>query len=132
MGHNASKVDVPEFTGVYQKYSTADARAGRHSDQSDADTILDRHYHDSKIQTLAHHQSAETDEVDARSYVDLDLKFWPSTLSVEKKSLLLSVALSTVGAYAVFDTPFGSRRLVYADYTASGRALGLVEDYIKN
>lgn len=35
----------------------------------------------------------------------------------------------TLGADAPIQTPFGERLLVYADYTASGRCLGFVEDY---
>lgn len=35
----------------------------------------------------------------------------------------------TLGADAPIRTPFGERLLVYADYTASGRCLGFVEDY---
>jgi len=38
---------------------------------------------------------------------------------------------SVIGDDAVLDGPFGPRRLVYADYTASGRALTFVEDYIR-
>ncbi|MCZ7597401.1 MAG: aminotransferase class V-fold PLP-dependent enzyme [Gammaproteobacteria bacterium] len=34
----------------------------------------------------------------------------------------------TIGADLEYTTPFGRRRLLYADYTASGRALGFVED----
>jgi len=37
-----------------------------------------------------------------------------------------------VGADATVTTPFGDRLMVYADYTASGRCLGLVERYIQN
>jgi selenocysteine lyase/cysteine desulfurase len=37
-----------------------------------------------------------------------------------------------VGADAAVGTPFGERLMVYADYTASGRCLGLVEKYIQN
>jgi selenocysteine lyase/cysteine desulfurase len=37
-----------------------------------------------------------------------------------------------VGADATVSTPFGERLMVYADYTASGRCLGLVEQYIQN
>jgi len=37
-----------------------------------------------------------------------------------------------VGADAAVSTPFGERLMVYADYTASGRCLGLVEKYIQN
>lgn len=35
----------------------------------------------------------------------------------------------TLGADTPIQTPFGERLLVYADYTASGRCLGFVEDY---
>ncbi len=34
----------------------------------------------------------------------------------------------TIGADFEYTTPFGRRRLLYADYTASGRALGFVEE----
>jgi selenocysteine lyase/cysteine desulfurase len=37
-----------------------------------------------------------------------------------------------IGADALVTTPFGERLMVYADYTASGRCLGLVEKYIQN
>jgi selenocysteine lyase/cysteine desulfurase len=37
-----------------------------------------------------------------------------------------------IGADATVATPFGDRLMVYADYTASGRCLGLVERYIQN
>jgi len=37
-----------------------------------------------------------------------------------------------IGADATVTTPFGDRLMVYADYTASGRTLGVVERYIQN
>lgn len=37
-----------------------------------------------------------------------------------------------VGADASINTPFGQRMMVYADYTASGRCLGMVERYLQN
>lgn len=36
-----------------------------------------------------------------------------------------------LGIDAPVETPFGERRLVYADYTASGRSLAFVEDYMR-
>ena len=39
---------------------------------------------------------------------------------------------SVIGDDRVLDGPFGPRRLVYADYTASGRALSFVEDVIRD
>ena len=37
-----------------------------------------------------------------------------------------------VGADAAVTTPFGERLMVYADYTASGRCLAMIEKYIQN
>ena len=37
-----------------------------------------------------------------------------------------------IGADAPITTPFGERLMVYADYTASGRCLDLIEQYLQN
>lgn len=47
-------------------------------------------------------------------------------------ALLQRVRAGLIGRDAVRVGPFGRRRVVYADYTASGRALDLVEDAIRN
>ena len=38
---------------------------------------------------------------------------------------------SIIGRNMPFETPFGTRPLVYADYTASGRAVDFIEDYLQ-
>ena len=45
--------------------------------------------------------------------------------------LIEQVRLSVIGAGQAIVTPFGEKPLVYADYTASGRCLGFIEDYIR-
>jgi len=45
--------------------------------------------------------------------------------------LIQAVAEAVVGDDLAITTPFGLRRLVYADYTASGRALSFVEDFVR-
>lgn len=37
-----------------------------------------------------------------------------------------------IGRNMIFETPYGKRPLVYADYTASGRGLNSIENYIQN
>ena len=37
-----------------------------------------------------------------------------------------------IGSYSLFNGPFGEKGLVYSDWTASGRALNQVEEYIRD
>ncbi|WP_026374530.1 aminotransferase class V-fold PLP-dependent enzyme [Aestuariibacter salexigens] len=46
-------------------------------------------------------------------------------------NLIERIRKSVIGANRVFETPFGTKPLVYADYTASGRSLGFIENYIQ-
>ena len=46
--------------------------------------------------------------------------------------LLDLIRESVIGRNDVVDGPFGPRRVTYADYTASGRSLTFVEDYIRD
>merc|ERR1719174_859024 len=46
--------------------------------------------------------------------------------------LLAALGAVTVGVDHEAQTPFGAHRVVYADYTASGRAAAPVEDFIRD
>jgi selenocysteine lyase/cysteine desulfurase/CRP-like cAMP-binding protein len=58
---------------------------------------------------------------------------WPTRPEeyVDRQRLVEKIRASVIGDDAVLDGPFGGRRIVYADYTASGRALSFVEDFIR-
>ena len=43
-----------------------------------------------------------------------------------------SIRKQIIGNDLVFDTPFGERHMLYADYTASGRGLRIIEDKLQN
>ncbi|HEY7564514.1 MAG TPA: aminotransferase class V-fold PLP-dependent enzyme [Acidimicrobiia bacterium] len=46
--------------------------------------------------------------------------------------LIETVRSSVIGSDTAVATPFGIRRVTYADYTASGRSLSFIEDFIRN
>src|SRR3954469_9548188 len=48
------------------------------------------------------------------------------------EALVERVRRSSIGDDAVLEGPFGPRRMVYVDHTASGRALTFVEDFIRD
>lgn len=50
--------------------------------------------------------------------------------SLATPDLITRLREGTIGEGRRFDTPYGTRTLVYADYVASGRALRMVEDFV--
>jgi len=50
----------------------------------------------------------------------------------DKQELLALIRDSVIGEDHVMETPYGARRVTYADYTASGRALSFIEDFIRD
>ncbi len=50
----------------------------------------------------------------------------------DASDLISYVRNSVIGREDVVDGPFGPRPVIYADYTASGRSLTFIEDYVRN
>jgi selenocysteine lyase/cysteine desulfurase len=47
------------------------------------------------------------------------------------QDLIETIRTSVIGMDEVVEGPFGPRRVIYADYTASGRSLSFIEDYLR-
>ena len=56
----------------------------------------------------------------------------PSGADLPHPPILDRIRESVIGDDQVMWGPFGSRRVTYADYTASGRALSFIEDFIRD
>ena len=51
---------------------------------------------------------------------------------VTDDALIGSILSAVIGEDEAIATPFGLRRVTYADYTASGRSLSFIEDFIRD
>jgi selenocysteine lyase/cysteine desulfurase len=52
--------------------------------------------------------------------------------SAQPEALVASLREQIIGEDQFFSAPFGDRKVTYADYTASGRAVAGVEDFIRD
>jgi selenocysteine lyase/cysteine desulfurase len=69
--------------------------------------------------------------VEAVSLATLPFRDEVAPASQARRRLLEYIRTSIIGADEAIETPYGTRRVTYADYTASGRCLSFIEDFIR-
>eukprot|EP01006_Ploeotia_vitrea_P035245 TRINITY_DN65849_c6_g1_i1.p1 TRINITY_DN65849_c6_g1~~TRINITY_DN65849_c6_g1_i1.p1 ORF type:complete len:949 (-),score=442.28 TRINITY_DN65849_c6_g1_i1:103-2949(-) len=71
-------------------------------------------------------------EAEAKQDETATTKMFEASSLDEAHPLFRKVRESIVGDDEALDGPFGTRRLVYSDYTASGRPVSFIEEFIQN
>jgi selenocysteine lyase/cysteine desulfurase len=56
----------------------------------------------------------------------------PRDETLGETALLMRIQSAVIGDDRLMDGPYGQKPVTYADYTASGRALGFIEDFIRD
>ena len=59
-----------------------------------------------------------------------DVEFKISRISVAPEKIVEYIQKNIIGSDTTFLSPFGRKKVFYCDYTASGKALRFIEDFI--
>jgi selenocysteine lyase/cysteine desulfurase len=65
-----------------------------------------------------------------RIFCDVLQEEYSFEIPAKKERILARISSGIVGQYAAFSSPFGRKPVVYADWTASGRAVAVIEKYV--
>lgn len=74
--------------------------------------------------------SVENTSEHERIFCDVLKEEYSFEIPAKKERILAQISAGVMGQYTAFTSPFGQKPIVYADWTASGRALNFMEKFI--
>ncbi|XP_052216179.1 uncharacterized protein LOC127834382 [Dreissena polymorpha] len=121
-GSYSSVISLPEVvdrkTKHRQQKKPHNTKLRNQRSGSDSNTLTDAHFHIDERKEKEKKETYQQYKSESKIY--------------QANSIFKKLNDSVIGKDLTIETPFGQRQVVYCDYTASGKCLTIIEDYVRS